>query len=157
MVTTFKDANGNAVSFSTDIHTFSTEPNHVLVLVHSKEGWIFTHHKKRGLEFPGGKREQGESIEQAAIREVWEETGVHIKQLTYIGQYKVTEQSNSFVKNVYFAHALSIVPKKDYMETNGAVIIQELPDEFIDDRYSFIMRDQVIRLSLQQVASLQLI
>ena len=37
--------------------------------------------------FPKGRVDKGESIKQAAIREVWEETGLHVKILTGQGSY----------------------------------------------------------------------
>ncbi|WP_230203549.1 RNA deprotection pyrophosphohydrolase [Bacillus massiliigorillae] len=157
MVNNFIDANGNKVCFSTKPHPFSSSPNHVLVIVHSPLGWVMTEHKVRGLEFPGGKREKGETIEQAAIREVWEETGAHIDELIYIGQYKVQDKCSHFVKNVYFAKVVSLETKADYMETKGAVIVEQLPETFSKEKYSFIMRDQVIILSLEQVKKLQLV
>ncbi|MEH6944661.1 RNA deprotection pyrophosphohydrolase [Bacillus sp. JJ722] len=157
VVKKFLDANGNNVYFSTDDHPFSSCPDHVLVIVHSNLGWVFTNHKVRGLEFPGGKREEGETIEQAAIREVWEETGAQIQELIYIGQYQVGSGSTSFVKNVYFSHTVAFDKKADYMETNGAVIMEQLPESFTEDKYSYIMRDQVVLLSLAQVKKLQLI
>lgn len=157
MVNNFLDANGNNVYFSTDEYPFSSSPDHVLVIVHSNLGWVFTNHKVRGLEFPGGKREKGETIEQAAVREVWEETGAHIKELIYIGQYQVDNGNNSFVKNVYFSNAIAFDKKADYLETNGAVILEQLPESFSEEKYSYIMCDQVVLLSLAQVKKLQLI
>lgn len=37
--------------------------------------------------FPKGRVDKGESVKQAAIREVWEETGLHVKILTGKGAY----------------------------------------------------------------------
>lgn len=45
-----------------------------------------------GYDFPGGGQELGETIEEALLREVWEETGVRIK----IG--KILACENSFFK-----------------------------------------------------------
>lgn len=39
----------------------------------------------KGWSFPGGHLEAGESMSECAIREMYEETGVHIKQLHYKG------------------------------------------------------------------------
>ncbi|MGM9927580.1 MAG: RNA deprotection pyrophosphohydrolase [Bacillus sp. (in: firmicutes)] len=157
MIYTFSDVQGCEVKFSTDYHPFSSSPQHVLVIVHSPSGWVMTKHKKRGLEFPGGKLEKGETIEQAAIREAWEETGAIIKKLHYIGQYSVNNPHNSFVKDIYFAQAESIEKKKNYLETNGPTILEQLPHEFDEETYSFIMRDKVVKLSLQVIKDKQLI
>jgi len=157
MIRTFLDVLGFTVHFSTAFHPFSASPQHVLVILHSPKGWVLTKHKERGLEFPGGKREEGETIEQAAIREVWEETGGVIEKLHYIGQYVVEDTRHPFVKDIFFAHAASIEMKKDYLETNGPVIMDELPAQFNEEEYSYIMRDQVVKLSLQVIKEKQLI
>lgn len=153
---TFLDKTGQTIHFSTTPDAFSISPGHVLVILYSQNGWVFTHHKERGLEFPGGKKEQGETIEQAACREVWEETGARVSELQFIGQYKVEGQQGFFVKNVYFAIADSIESKDDYLETKGAVFMNELPERFSDDIYSFIMQDHVITISLERIKNLKL-
>ena len=57
--------------------------------------WVLTRNRKRGLEFPGGKREQGETIEEAAVREVYEETGGIVCGLKFLGQYKVYDENKA--------------------------------------------------------------
>jgi 8-oxo-dGTP pyrophosphatase MutT (NUDIX family) len=48
---------------------------------------------KRGGEMPGGQVEEGESLEQAAIREVKEESGIDIEVNRFCGVYQNTEKS----------------------------------------------------------------
>ena len=38
--------------------------------------WLMVLNKKRGWELPGGKIEKGENIDEAALRELFEETGL---------------------------------------------------------------------------------
>ena len=52
--------------------------------------WLFARHGERTtLECPGGHREAGETPEETARRELWEETGATEYHLTEIGPYGV--------------------------------------------------------------------
>ena len=70
-----------------DLKLKGAKPNHAQVVLINDKGEIClvsrkTDHKDFGL--PGGKLDEGETYEQAAIRETKEETGLDIKNLTMI-------------------------------------------------------------------------
>lgn len=145
----FKDLNGYTVRMDFKQNAFSNSPKHVLVICQYGDQWLLTKHKKRGLEFPGGKVELGESLEAAAKREVYEETGASIKKLSYIGEYEVKEQDDSFVKAIFFAEIQEIQTRKHYFETEGPVVVgNDILTHRYGDAYSFIMKDSVIEKSL---------
>src|SRR5699024_620260 len=100
----FTDYYRNKVQLSFENHPFSRLPKHVWVICKYNHQWLLTEHKERGLEFPGGKVEEGETAEQAAVREVKEETGGIVGFLEYIGQYYVNGKNGDVIKNVYFAN-----------------------------------------------------
>src|SRR5699024_4797011 len=95
MMYIFTDYYKNKVKFSFSNHPFSKEPKHVWVICHYEDKWLLTSHKDRGLEFPGGKVERGETAEEAAVREVKEETGGIVGRLSYIGQYLVRSEEHT--------------------------------------------------------------
>ncbi|EUJ33572.1 MutT/nudix hydrolase family protein [Listeria floridensis FSL S10-1187] len=64
--------------------------------------WLFTKHRVRGIEFPGGKGEKGESNEEAAARELMEETGARTDQFHFVADYSVKSDGRSFTKRVFF-------------------------------------------------------
>ena len=67
------------------------KPPAFAVIFAQKEGkWLFCRHQDRDTwEAPGGHRERGETLESAARRELWEETGAEQFQLFFLGYYGV--------------------------------------------------------------------
>ncbi|SHG48862.1 RNA deprotection pyrophosphohydrolase [Ornithinibacillus halophilus] len=148
----FKDYYHNEVKFSFNDHPFSQQPKHVWVICQYKNQWLLTKHKERGLEFPGGKVEVGETAEDAAIREVKEETGGIVDSIRYVGQYHVAGKSDEVIKNVYFAKIQEIEYQQHYFETEGPVLLEEIPGNVKEHHaYSFIMKDDVLTHSMKKL------
>lgn len=115
------------------------EARHVLVVLKHKDKWLLTRHSVRGIEFPGGKAEEGETIQDAAIRETIEETGVTITDLVKFAEYVVVSNI-TFCKAVFTAQVVSIDENPQLHETEGALW---MTDEELNecDELSFHMKD----------------
>ncbi|WLR50307.1 nucleoside triphosphatase YtkD [Bacillus tianshenii] len=154
---TFTDYYDNVVKLSFDDHPFSNTPKHVWVICRFQNHWLLTKHKRRGIEFPGGKVEKGETPHQAAIREVFEETGASVANLYYIGQYEVCGKGGTIIKNIYYADINKIEAQRSYYETEGPVLLDSLPDNLrTGETFSFMMKDEVLPHSLKQIEKLSL-
>lgn len=149
---TFRDYYNNEVKLTFEDHYFSNEPKHVWVICWYKNKWLLTKHKSRGMEFPGGKVEQGETAEQAAVREVMEETGGVIDQLKYVGQYYVAGKGGSVIKNVYYAVVSELLERSTYYETHGPVLLRNVPNNVRhNSEFSFIMKDDVLKHCMEKI------
>jgi 8-oxo-dGTP diphosphatase len=145
MTYVFKDYYQNVVKLSFHREPFSSMPKHVWVICRYHGKWLLTRHSTRGIEFPGGKVEPGETAREAAKREVMEETGGIVKRLDYIAQYFVDGKRDSIIKNVYYAEIDRLVTCDHYFETLGPVLLDKLPDNVKqNDAYSFMMKDDVL-------------
>ena len=148
----FRDYYRNKVQLSFADHPFSKNPKHVLVICRYEDKWLLTKHKTRGLEFPGGKVEPGETADEAAIREVLEETGGIVSTLHYIGQYFVSGRKESVIKNLYFAEVAELKEQPTYFETDGPVLIDLIPENVNRHTdYSFIMKDRIIDYAMEYI------
>lgn len=149
---TFTDYYRNEVELSFDKEPFSTAPKHVWIICRYENKWLLTHHRGRGLEFPGGKVEHGETAEQAARREVLEETGGIVEKLHYIAQYNVNGKRDTIIKNVYFAPIHTLEKQSTYYETLGPVLLEEIPNDVkTREEFSFMMKDGVLTHCLNYV------
>ena len=145
----FQDLNGFHVDLSFIKGELTMESKHVLVLVKHQNKWLCTIHKRRGVEFPGGKVEPGETLEEAAVREVFEETGVRVKNLNWFAQY-VVHGELLFNKTVFTAQFVSQEAITFDLETSGMLW---LTDEQLNNQQnlSFYMKDEGMKKMLEEV------
>lgn len=135
----FIDEKGLKVEMAFQRGILPIEPKHVLVFVQYEGQWLCTIHKQRGVEIPGGKLEQGETLEQAVLREVYEETGVVVENPRWFAEYVVYDKM-PFCKAVFVANFVSQDNIAFNFETSGLLWISK---EQLFERcdLSFYMRD----------------
>ena len=115
------------------------EARHVLVVIKHEGKWLVTRHTIRGIEFPGGKAENGETIVDAAIRETIEETGVTVTDLVKFAEYVVVSNL-TFCKAVFTGKVSRIEENPKLFETEGALWLTD--EELANcDELSFHMKD----------------
>lgn len=69
----------------------------------------FRHNKGMVFEFPGGSIDQGETPEQAAIRELCEETG--LKELKLVGSHQAHNELGNQIHFVIFIAQSNVEPQ----------------------------------------------
>lgn len=147
---TYTDLNGNGCELSFKKNAFSIQPQHVLVLAKYEGKWLLTDHPKRGYEFPGGKVEQDETLEEAAIREVYEETGARLEHVEWLATYMVQEEK-PFTKAVFTAVVQEIDREHPNLETKGVLLMTE--EELLSNgNLSFHMKDMGMKKILEKVS-----
>lgn len=136
----FKDVLGTRVELTFDLQQQMIPARHVLLLLKHNHKWLVTKHTVRGMEFPGGKAEEGETIEAAVKREAYEETGVVIEHIKLFAKYVVYSEE-PFCKAVFTADVQFIDIDAPTYETEGAYWFTT---EQLDacEQLSFHMKDE---------------
>lgn len=142
----YTDLNGMRCHLSFEPGAFQVPSNHVLVIAKWNGKWLLTKHRERGIEFPGGKVENGETLLEAAAREVFEETGAHVERLQWFAEYLV-QCNPPFCKTVFTAEVAAI-ENIEWMETEGPELVGHLAP---DNSYSFIMKDDGMKEIMERV------
>ena len=91
--------------------------------------WIFSRHKHRCTwEIPGGHRESGESIDETAHRELWEETGAVDTVLQRVCVYNVEQNDIPSYGMLYYAKVFSLVALPEGSEIAEVGFFDALPE-----------------------------
>lgn len=148
----FQDLTGTTVTLSFQKDTFAVPAKHVLVIVRKGNQFLLTEHPERGFEFPGGKQEENETLEDTAMREVMEETAVEITDIQFFAEYRV-ESDSPFVKRVYLASFKKQHPFHEKYETKGRIwrTIREIEHQ---PSKSFYMNDDGMKVMISKLKSL---
>lgn len=91
--------------------------------------WIFSRHKERTTwEIPGGRREPGESIDETARRELWEETGAQQAYIQPVCVYAVTKAGETKYGMLYIAEAAAMGSLPEEFEMEEVIFADRLPE-----------------------------
>lgn len=75
-------------------------PTHIVatggLILNDKDEVLLVNHPMKGWEFPGGIVELGETIPQALLREIKEESGVDVKIVNIVGIYSNTKKKKGY-------------------------------------------------------------
>ena len=107
-----------------------------VIISKAEDKWVFCKHKERDTyEIPGGRREEGESIDETATRELYEETGAlkyEIKPIcvySVIGKTRVNENGDESFGMLYFAN-IETFESVLHSEMEKVELFDELPMEW---------------------------
>lgn len=97
-----------------------------VILARSGGKWVFCRHRERTtLEIPGGHREKGESIDEAAARELKEETGAEKFSLRPVCVYSVVREDGESFGMLYYAEITSF--EELHSEIEEIFLLEEPP------------------------------
>lgn len=104
-----------------------------VIISRSDNKWVICKHKERDtFEVPGGRREPGESIEETARRELYEETGAldfsiaPVCVYSVTGKTRATDTAEETFGMLYYADIRSFEPEL-HSEIEAVYLMDELP------------------------------
>jgi 8-oxo-dGTP diphosphatase len=111
----------------------------VLVILTHQDKYVLVRNKNRAWEFPGGHKENKESYLETAKREAFEEAGVTLKNIDYLGYYILPSNHITIIMHSEVEQFYDL--PKDF-ETVEVEIFDTLPNNlsFQDGLYEEIIK-----------------
>lgn len=129
---------------------YPCELKYAVIAAFYKNKYVFVRHKDRDtLEIPGGHHESGETIEQTARRELYEETGAEEFTLTPVCVYSFSDYGM-----LYYAQITRFGEKPD-SEIAEVKLLDSLPDNWTypDIQPKLIEKILVLKKHVQSLAA----
>jgi 8-oxo-dGTP diphosphatase len=102
--------------------------SYVVMGVRHDGKWLFIRHRERGgFELPAGHPEENETTEAAAVRELMEETGAEVFELTPVCYYTVCADDGEKHGRLFFGYVTSFGEISDSEEVEGIVFSEKIP------------------------------
>ena len=113
-------------------------PEFAVILTKMNNKWLLCKQKQKDYyEFPGGKKEKNESIQNTAKRELYEETGAINFELKQISLYSMEEDGKIKYGMLFFAEVYDVEKLPNY-EMEKIFLFEKLPSNL---RYPEIYKE----------------
>ena len=112
--------------------SFSPEINLTYSVIAAKygDGWLYVrHHKRKTWEIPGGHIEKDETADEAASRELMEETGAVDFIIECVSTYSVLKNGETGYGRLYLATVTRLGPVPDTSEIAEVKLMDSLPED----------------------------
>ncbi len=115
----------------------------VLAIVKNGDKWLMVKNKKRAWEFPGGHRELSETYSETAKRETYEEAGILIEDINFLGHFCLPNKHTTLVVS---ANVAQIDPLPCGFETVKRKFVSKLPRNisFNDGIYPWLIESFIL-------------
>lgn len=123
----------------------------VVILSRYRGKWLYCRHRARSTwETPGGHREPGESILEAARRELYEETGAVRYTLSLVGIYGVTrlsadEKTQEISYGMLYCSDIMEMEKELHSEIEETALFEDIPDSLTYPQIQPLLLNEAVR------------
>lgn len=108
-----------------------SELKFAVILARHDGKWVLCKHRERDTyEAPGGHREPGETIDEAARRELYEETGAVRYEIEPLCVYSVTDETGEETFGMLYAAEIEEFETELHSEIERIELFEELPDNW---------------------------